>query len=69
MADWLTLTLTIIMVVSLLIGSIYLLAYYSHPDDKSDCKAIIAKIFSIIGLTIVFGQVLLLPLDNFLTFM
>lgn len=63
MADWLTLTLTIIMVVSLLIGSIYLLAYYSHPDDKSDCKAIIAKIFSIIGLTIAFGQVLLLPLD------
>lgn len=63
MVDWLILILTIVMAISLVIGSIYLLAYYSHPDDKWDCMGIIAKILSVIGLTLAFGQVLLLPLD------
>ena len=63
MADWLILTLTILIAVSLLVGSIYLLAYYIHPDDKRDVFGIIAQIFSVLGLTLAFGQVLLLPLD------
>lgn len=63
MADWFVLTLTILIAIALLIGSIYLLAYYSHPDDKHDVKAWIAKIVSVLGLTLAFGQVLLLPLD------
>lgn len=63
MVDWLSLTLTILITIALCVGSIYLLAYYSHPDDKKDLVAIIAKVISVIGLTLAFGQVLMLPLD------
>lgn len=63
MADWLTLILTIFIAICLVIGSIYLLAYYSHPDDKNDCMALVAKIIAVFGLTLSFAMVLLLPLD------
>lgn len=43
---------TIILTILLFIVNVYLLAYYSHPDDRSDCFAIICKILVVIGLTL-----------------
>lgn len=63
MVDWLTLTFTIIITVALVIANIYLLAYYSHPDDKGSVMGIVMKVFVVIGLTLAWAQVLLLPLD------
>lgn len=63
MVDWLTLTLTIIIAISLLIANIYLLAYYCHPDDKGTCIGIVCKVVVVLGLTLAWGQVLMLPLD------
>jgi LMBR1 domain-containing protein 1 len=47
-----------------LIGlNIYLLIYYSHPDDKTNCTAWVAKVFVVFGMTLSWMQVLMLPLD------
>ena len=43
--------------------NVYLIIYYHHPDDKKNCSAWIAWIFGAIGMTLAWGQVLLLPLD------
>ena len=63
MVDWLTLIMTILVTVGLLICNIYLLAYYCHPDDKDTCIGWVAKVFVVLGLTLAWSQVLLLPLD------
>ena len=63
MVDWLTLIMTILVSVGLLICNIYLLAYYCHPDDRDSCIGWVAKIFVVLGLTLAWSQVLLLPLD------
>ena len=63
MADWFTIIVVILLVIALLITNIYVLAYFCHPDDKGSCIGWIMKIIVIIGLTLAWIQVLLLPLD------
>ena len=61
--DILTLIMMIIVAIVLLISNIYILLYFSHPDDRSSCVGWFLKILVIIGLTLAWFQVLLLPLD------
>ena len=63
MIDVLTLIMMIIVGLILLISNIYILIYFSHPDDRSSCSGWFLKILVIIGLTLAWFQVLLLPLD------
>ena len=63
MADWLTLIVVIILIIALLITNIYILAYFCHPEDRGSCLGWVMKIIVIIGLTLSWIQVLLLPLD------
>ena len=63
MADWLTVIVVLLLVIALLITNIYVLAYFCHPDDKGSCIGWVLKIIVIIGLTLSWIQVLLLPLD------
>jgi hypothetical protein len=63
MIDILTLIMTIIITVTLIIGNIYLLAYYCHPDDKGTIIGYVTKGIVVLGLTLAWAQVLLLPLD------
>ena len=61
--DILTLIMMIIVGIVLLISNIYILLYFSHPDDRTNCVGWFLKILVIIGLTLAWFQVLLLPLD------
>ena len=61
--DVLTLIMMIIVGIILLISNIYILIYFSHPDDRTSCSGWFLKILVIIGLTLAWFQVLLLPLD------
>ena len=61
--DILTLIMMIIVTIVLLIANIYILLYFSHPDDRTSCAGWFLKILVIIGLTLAWFQVLLLPLD------
>ena len=63
MADWFTVIVVLLLVIALLITNIYILAYFCHPDDKGSCIGLVMKIIVIIGLTLSWIQVLLLPLD------
>lgn len=63
MADWLTVIVVFLLVIALLVTNIYILAYFCHPDDKGSCLGWVMKIIVIIGLTLSWIQVLLLPLD------
>ena len=63
MADWFTIIVVILLVIALIITNIYILAYFCHPDDKGSCLGWVMKIIVIIGLTLSWIQVLLLPLD------
>ena len=63
MVDWLTLIVVIILIVALLITNIYILVYFCHPDDRGSCVGWVLKIIVIIGLTLSWIQVLLLPID------
>ena len=63
MVDWLTLIVVIILIIALLITNIYILVYFCHPDDRGSCVGWVLKIIVIIGLTLSWIQVLLLPLD------
>ena len=63
MADWLTTIVVIILIIALLVTNIYILVYFCHPDDKGSCIGWVLKIIVIIGLTLSWIQVLLLPLD------
>ncbi len=63
MIDILTLIMTIVITVSLIIANIYLLAYYCHPDDKGTIIGYVTKGIVVLGLTLAWAQVLLLPLD------
>ena len=49
--------------VMLLIATIYLLAYYSHPDDGGFGADLFAKIIMILGMTLTWASVLMFPLD------
>ena len=61
--DILTLIMIIIVGIVLLISNFYILLYFSHPDDRTSCRGWFLKILVIIGLTLAWFQVLLLPLD------
>ena len=63
MIDWLTIIIVIILIIALLVTNIYILVYFCHPDDKGSCIGWALKIIVIIGLTLSWIQVLLLPLD------
>ena len=63
MADWFTCIVIFLLVIALLITNIYVLAYFCHPDDKGSCIGWVMKIIVIIGLTLAWIQVLLLPID------
>ena len=63
MVDWLTLVFIIIIAIALIIANIYLLAYYCHPDDKGTLMGIITKVIVVLGLTLSWAQVLMVPLD------
>ena len=63
MVDIFTLIMMIIVGVMLLISNIYILLYFSHPDDGTNCIGWFLKILVILGLTLAWFQVLLLPLD------
>ena len=49
--------------VMLLIANVYLLAYYSHPDDGGFGADLFAKIIMILGMTLTWSVVLMFPLD------
>ncbi|MCQ2821199.1 MAG: LMBR1 domain-containing protein [archaeon] len=49
--------------IMLIITSIYLLAYYCHPDDSAFGAGTLCKVFVVIGLALAWGQIMLLPLD------
>ena len=53
----------ILVSIALLISNIYILAYYCHPDDNTFGSALICKLAVIIGMTLAWAQVLMLPLD------
>ena len=63
MADWLTVIVVFLLVIALLVTNIYVLAYFCHPDDRGSFIGWVMKIIVIIGLTLAWIQVLLLPLD------
>jgi len=47
----------------LLIANIYLLAYYSHPEDGGFGLDLLAKVVMILGMTLTWTVVLMFPLD------
>ena len=63
MVDAMTLIMIILMTIVLIITNIYILIYFSHPDDKESVIGWILKIIVIIGLTLAWCQVLMVPLD------
>ena len=63
MIDVITLIMVILMAIGLLIMNVYILLYFSHPDDKGNTLGYVLKAIVILGLTLSWCQVLLLPLD------
>ena len=63
MIDIFMLIMMNILAVVLLVISLYLLVYYCHPDDAGFGSGLVCKIFAILGLSVCWAQVLLLPLD------
>ena len=58
------LLIVVIILALILIGvNIYLLVYYSHPDDEGFGASIWPKCIVVLGLTLAFAQILILPLD------
>lgn len=45
----------------MLIGNVYILAFYAHPEDRN--QAWFPKLVVLLGLTLSFLSVLMLPLD------
>ena len=58
-----TIIVVIILIIALLVTNIYILVYFCHPDDRGSCIGWVLKIIVILGLTLSWLQVLLLPLD------
>ena len=63
MIDIFMLVMIILLSIVLLVISLYLLVYYCHPDDAGFGSGLICKIFAILGLSVCWAQVLMLPLD------
>lgn len=63
MIDIWLLILTIVCAVLMIFINIYLFVLYSHPDDNKDLVGWIGRIIVIAGSCVIWGLVLLLPLD------
>ena len=63
MVDAWLLIVTIVGSILMLALNIYLFLQYSHPDDNKDIVGWIGWVVVVAGSTIVWGLVLLLPLD------
>ena len=63
MVDVMTLIMILLITLGLIITNIYILIYFSHPDDKGSLLGYILKGIVIIGLTLAWCQVLMIPLD------
>lgn len=63
MVDVMTLIMILLITLGLIITNIYILIYFSHPDDKGSILGYILKGIVIIGLTLAWCQVLMIPLD------
>ena len=53
----------IIISVLLFVVNFYILVIYSHPDDRGWGVSLFCRILVIVGLTLSWAQVLMLPLD------
>ena len=63
MVDVITLIMILLMTIALLITNVYILLYFSHPEDKESVMGWVLKVIVIIGLTLAWCQVLMIPLD------
>jgi LMBR1 domain-containing protein 1 len=54
--------ITVVVTVAMLVGNVYVLAFYAHPEDRN--QAWFPKIVVLLGLTLAFLSVLMLPLDR-----
>jgi len=61
--DIVLLITVIFLALVLIAANIYLLMYYSHPDDQGFGISIWPKILVVFGLTLAFSQILIIPLD------
>ncbi|CAD8143814.1 unnamed protein product [Paramecium octaurelia] len=61
--EWFLIIVTIVMALLLLFVNFYLLVLYCHPDDSGWGSSLVCKVFVIIGMTLTWAQVLMLPLD------
>lgn len=61
--DVVLLIMVIFLALALVGVNIYLLMYYSHPDDHGFGVSVWPKILVVLGLTLAFSQVLIIPLD------
>lgn len=52
----------IVVTIGVVIGNIYLVVYYQHPDDNN--QAWFPKIVVVLGLSLAFLSVMMLPLDR-----
>lgn len=53
----------LIISILLVIANFYILVIYSHPDDKGWGVSFYCRILVIVGMTLGWAQVLMLPLD------
>ena len=60
MVDVMTLIMILLITLGLIITNIYILIYFSHPDDKGSLLGYILKGIVIIGLTLAWCQVLMI---------
>ena len=63
MVDVMTIIMILIITVVLLITNIYILIYFSHPEDKESMIGWVLKVIVLLGLTLAWCQVLMVPLD------
>lgn len=61
--DIFLIVVTAIFGIILFIVSFYVLALYCHPDDKGFGTHILLKILVVLGLSLSWAQVLMVPLD------
>ena len=63
MASFFTGLIVVLIIIALIITNIYIIAYYCHPNDKGSSLGAVLKFIVIIGLTLTWIQVLLIPFD------
>ena len=62
MDSWLIILIIVFSVLIVLVNS-YIMIMYIHPDDKGIGNAFIYKIIVVLGLSLAFGLVMMVPLD------